>query len=201
MPGVTITLDKASLRSTQNMLAGIRNGLPKALAGAVNDTVKHTKSEVSRRIRESVNIKKQDIDKYIRRSWATANVPAAQVELDKGKRIGLEHFGARQTKEGVTYAIKRGGGRQSAPRAFVVPDTARKGAGLVFKRKPAGAGTADTNLVGRLPVFKLMGPSAWGVFVMSGMLEPTKEDTAENLEKNVRRRVNLALLRKAGAVQ
>ena len=186
---VYIDFDPKQLAAIETKLRDAKIKIPKVLAAAVNDTAKQEKVQISARIRERVNIKKKDIDKYISFSRASAGNTSAVLKLSKSARIPLKYFGARQTKAGVTYRIDKGGGRKLAAGAFG-PQIPRLG-GQVFKRVGKS----------RFPIRKLLGPSPWGVFVKSGMIRPTKTSIAANLRKNLERRAKFELLKKSGQIQ
>lgn len=186
---IRIDFDKAQLFAVKARLAAIKASVPKVLAAAVNDTAKQQKTKISTRIRERVNIKKKDIDPHINFRRATPSNPECVLRLSKTSRIGLKYFGAKQTKQGVTYSIAKGGGRKLAKGVFG-PKIPRLG-GQVYKR------------VGkkRLPIRKLRGVSPWGVFVKAGMENVTLYSAKVDLQNNLERRVRLELLRKAGKVK
>lgn len=194
MPSISVDFDKRQLAAVTKKLNDAKIKIPKVLAAAVNDTAKQEKVQVSKRIRDKVNIKKKDIDKHIHFSRASAANPACVLRLSKSTRLGLKYFGARQTAKGVTYKIDKGGGRKRLPHAFG-PGIARLG-GQVYERK-----VESGKRVARLPIRKLQGPSPWGVFVKSGMLGPTKESIEANLRKNLDRRVKFELLKKSGRIK
>ncbi len=195
MPSVAIEFDRAQLAAVISRLQGIKNGVPKLLMGAVNDTATQTKTRISSSIRDEANIKKKDLDPFI---WvqprATLTRPSAGVHLSKSSRIALKYFGARQTKVGITYQIMKAGPRKLALHAFGL-DIPRLG-GNVFRRK----GPIGGKLAGRLPIIKLYGPSAWGVFVKSGMIVPVKEEAQALLNKNVASRANFLVLKANGKI-
>lgn len=170
--------------------------LKQNLAGALYDTAKRIRTDMSGRIREHVAIKKQDVDKYIEINRPTADRLAAGVILRKSERIPLKYFGARQTKKGVTYKIAKSAeaaalmrnpkrtagnpsktGRERIPDAFG-PNIPRLG-GNVFKRIGKS----------RLPIVKLHGPSAWGVFVRLGLRKQLKKDAQAYLNDRLQRRI------------
>ena len=186
---ITIKVDEAKLAEVQGLLAHVRGGMGKALAGAVNDTAKVVKTEISSDIRERVNIKKKDIDPHIViNPRATPRLPSAKIRLSRSERLSLKYFGARQTKKGVRYRISKSGGRSRIPSAFG-PDIPRLG-GHVYRRtgKP------------RLPIIQLKGPSPWGVFVKAGLADKTQNRATAILEKKLNDRVRYLLLKQSGAI-
>ncbi len=207
---LTVSLDQSKLAALQRRLRGIKNGVAKTLAGAANDTAKHTRTSISRSIRDRIKIKKRDIDKHIKIRTANSNDtrPTATVTLSKSRRIGLQYFGAKQIGTraayrraknstnanflgggGVTYSI----GRKFAPGAFMGPKPGVKADSLyggVFIRVGKG----------RLPIKKLKGPSPWGVFVKAGLKTETLIEGKAEFDKNIERRVKYLLLKSKGVI-
>ncbi len=179
-PTLSITLSSAQLTAMRDKLKSAPKKVLAAVAGAINDTAKHEKTFISSLIREEVNIKKKDVDQYIKvqRATPTAKGLAAQVTLNKTARIPLKYFGATQTKKGVTYRIGKSGGRTRIPDAFGI-NIPRLG-GNVFRR------------VGkkRLPIVKLLGPSAWGVFTKHGMDKKLPPDADKYLSDRLKYRLD-----------
>lgn len=192
MPGqISVTIDPVHLLHLQSDLKGITNGLPKAIAGAINDTTKDEKVVISRKIRDRVNIKKRDIDPYITTKKATPSNLTGLIILSETKRIPLIYFKARfarKSRRGVSYQIAVDGGRKTLPHAFIAQ--MKSGHEGVFQR------------VGkkRLPIEELKGPSPWGVFVKSGLEHQTILDVQVLLKKNLNERTNFLLLRASGAI-
>ena len=186
-----IKVNDAQLREVTEALRDVPKGLQKALAGAVNDTVRSTVTFISTKIRDRINIKKKDIDPHLKRTKATVSRPSAAVKLSESERLGVKYFGAKQSKKGVSYKIEKGGKRQLIERAFI----AERIGGHVFKRQedpspPPGHRRKGTPvLVKRLKIFKKMGASPWGVFVKAGLEKVVVPDSAEKLQKNLDRKV------------
>lgn len=188
---ITITIDARSLARMKQELEQKPKLMRRELVRCINDTARHSRTEISSRIRERVNIKKKDIDKHIKVDLADGDHLEATVTLEKTARIPLKYFGARQTKKGVTYKISKGpappknakrrtgknGGKERIPDAFG-PKIPRLG-GNVFKR----AGKK------RLPIIKLLGPSAWGVFHKHGLREPTVEENRAFFRRRIEQRL------------
>ncbi|MCP4591821.1 MAG: hypothetical protein GY842_13880 [bacterium] len=183
---VDIQVDEAQLRDVEQLLRDVPRGTEKAVVGATNDTAKKVKTRMSKAIRDRVFIKKKDIDKHLRVRRATSGHPSATIVLSKSKRLGLQRFGARQIKKGVTYRISRTEGRSRIEGAFIV----KSRGGHVFKRKGAS----------RLPIGIRRGPSAWGVFLVADLGKQIEADAAQLLHDAVDRRVKFLLLKKAGKV-
>ncbi len=203
---ISVTIDPASLNNIREKFRKYPELLNKAAAGALNDTAKHERTFISSGIRERVNIKKADIDPHIKVGSASGKNLAATVTLRKTDRLSLKYFGATQTKNGVTYRIQRaqrdaGGGinkrqkpirgvrgntKDRLPHAFG-PNISNKLQGHVFER--AGPKVRLQN--GRIGqhIYKKFGPSAWGVFVQSGMRKLVKKDAKDFLAKRIKQRL------------
>jgi len=129
-----------------------KRDIPKVVGRSLDRTGKSVMALFSRRIRQRINLKKSVVDKSLktRRSSEIQNLVAlalgrAYVELIvSGRPIPLRDFAARQVKRGVTYSIRRGGGRKQytalGQQAFIV----RSLGGHVFVRRgpePPGPAT------------------------------------------------------------
>ena len=111
MIDVEIKFDDRKLKNIQQILAGIPNAMPRIVSRAINRTAGPAKTQISRAIRQEINIKAGDLNKKIKVQKATFTNWEARIKLST-KRIPLMKFAARQTKEGVTYKIKKSGGRK-----------------------------------------------------------------------------------------
>ncbi len=194
MPEVLIQFDPRQIQAIEGRLAGLKDGVPKALAGAINDTGTQERTQISKGIRQKFNIKKKDLDPLISVSpKATPKDLRGGVHLQKSKRPGLQVFGAKQIASGVSYKIEVGGARKTIPGAFMGPRPgvlATKLHGGVFIRKGKS----------RLPIVKLKGISPWAAFLKSGMLAPTTKDTEQRLMKNVEARTKFLILKANGEI-
>jgi len=184
-----VVVKRAQMRAMLQELESVPKAIPRALSGAINDTSKKEVTEISKLIRARTTIKKRDIDKHLRRDFSSPKKLEGGLSLEKSGRIALGHFGARQTKGGVTYKISKTGGRNLVPDAFG-PDIPRLGL-MVYKR--AGKD--------RTPLIKLYGPSPWGIVVKNDLQSVIGSDAQEVLTKSVARRVNLEVLRLRGEVK
>lgn len=196
---ITIDFDRTQIDAVVQRLHGIKVGVPKVLAAAVNDTAKQEKTQISAAIREKVNIKKKDIDPSITFTRATPDNPGSVLTLAKSKRLPLKYFGARQNARGVTYQIDKNGGRVLREHAFIVKSLG----GHVFLRKgdprPAKKGRYAGKM--RQAIIKLFGPSPWGVFIKAGLEKITVTNCRDLLRKSLDRRVKFELLKKSGAIK
>jgi hypothetical protein len=186
---IKITINQGMLARFQQKIKDHPKKAMKAVAGAINDTAKHEASLISKRIREEVNIKKADVDKYIHTTRATPERLAATVTLEKSKKIPLEYFSGRQTALGLTYRIAKSGGRTLVPHGFLAKGGSLGGHAFVRKFKNETKGKGSGPLVGRLGIRKLEGPSAWGVFEKHRMKKEIHDDAAEYLQNRINHRL------------
>jgi hypothetical protein len=218
MPEAEISFNPAQIEAIQSRLAGIKDGVPKALAGAINDTTKQTKTLISTEIRGKFNIKKKDLDKNINlgRNATPASLTSG-VRLVKTKRLKLGDFGAKQTSGGVSYKIQVGGGKGQIAHAFgpkiarlsnqvfvrdheFAPPKQGRYEGRVTKRAGKRSGPAGSRLVREQMAGPKRGVSAWGAFLKTGMLQPTVKASQELLDKNVEHRTKFLVLKANGQV-
>ena len=171
----------------QKAIAGTKRDLPKELSIALNATAKKVSTKMSKQVREELVIKAGDVKKSLAiKRKARPQSLGAVVQLSKSARLPLKYFGATQRKKGVGYKISKTDGRRIAPGAFI---SAKLG-GQVFKR----AGKS------RLPIFKLYGASAGGVYTKKYMEVETVRDGSIELRKQIQRRVRFVLLKKQGLI-
>ena len=125
---LTITVDT---RAVSALLNALPKEIEMATRGALNDTASHIRTVASREIRDKWNIKKKDLDPFIKVEKATRAKLEAKVEM-RANPIPLSKFGARQTRKGVSVEVHKGK-RKILKRAFF----AQMGSGHsgVFRRK------------------------------------------------------------------
>ncbi len=214
MTQVSIKVNDAYLRDVVAELQLAPGAIKRLRRAAAWDTAKQTKTHTSTLIRSAVKIKKKDVDKHIE---ANRQGEGAKVSLKESKRLPLRDFGARQTKRGVTYQIANVGGvtqgkgqsvtttrkgsRGRVPDAFIIEKNTKLGKPTRMG-KVANFGNHVFRRVGkkRLPIRKLWAVSAWGVVVKNDMVQPIAAKAEDDLENNIRRRVNLEVLRRTGKV-
>lgn len=195
-PMVTVEINEKQMRNYTQTLGDMSRKLPVVLVRSLNRTIKKAKVDTSRAIGREVRLKQGDIKKGIQIRKASKGRLVAIMKLSK-KRYGLIKFAARQLKKGVSYAIKRSGGRRRLRTAFrqTMPVRGHKG---VFRRKRPSTP--------RLPIMELRGPSIAGVFqggIMnrlfgtSKMARQIKKLIRRNLAKNIDGQIK-SILRKRG---
>lgn len=207
---IEIKVDKAKLRNIERMLAGVPKAMPRVISRGINRTISPAKTQISRGIRQEINIKSGDLNKKIKVDKATFAKWEGRIILST-KRIPLEDFGAKQTAKGVSYKIKKSGGRQVIESGFIATMTNVSGEKIsthrgVFTTKAFTHRVKKKNKTGtgyytsELPIQEKFGPSIGVAFERAGWLvKKVQDDATKNLEKNIDSQVRFLLSRrKAG---
>lgn len=194
MPGmVQVQLDERRLKRIERSLRDVPFGMEKAISRAINKVAVAARTLILRMITGQIAVTQRDLRRRsIRLRKASFGKLFAVVSV-RGGRIPLSRFGARQTRRGVTYRIRKTGGRSRIDGAFLA--TMPGGHTGVFLRR------ADESQPGgrvrRLPIDEKFGPSVPEVFtnireVLSGTFERL---LGERLDGEVTTQVNLILTR------
>lgn len=193
---ISIEIDAKQIKRLKDAVGKARKSLPKELAAAINETAKQGRTQMGRNIRSVVNMSKKTAEKALKvKEKATAANLRGVISLGKEQRkgFGLQHFGGRQNKKGVSYRISKTGGRKMVAGAFMGPkpgQLAPKLYGGVFKRVGKS----------RLPIVKLYGVSPFAAYAKNDFTKPDAVFITKGLQKNIERRINLNVLRANGLV-
>jgi len=148
MADVQVKFDERQLKRIRRMLRETPGKIRRVVPAAINRTARTTRTQLSRDMRQEVNVSARHIKRSLPLSKARGDYWSAQIDISD-RRIPLIGFsGARQTRKGVSYRIRKSGGRSLVESAFIqtMPQSGHKG---VYKRRgPA-----------RLPIDELHGPS------------------------------------------
>ena len=191
---IAIDINVKQLKELQKATNKAKKSFTKELAGAINAVSKKTKLQIGRDIRATVAMKKDEAEKPLSiAAKANAGSLKAVVTLKKTKRLGLRHFGAKQSKKGVSYKINKNGGRKFIAGAFQGPRPGvikQSWKGNAFKR------------VGkeRKPILHIQGVSAFGAYAKNELSGPQVKAINEELLKQMERRIKLNVLRANGLV-
>ncbi len=174
---MSIEVKAEQLQKADIWLANVKDGVPKALASALNRTAEHVAAEATRKARETYDIKATDVRRTIRITRATKNNLTAHVK-SLGSPIPLIQFNVRPSRPPkkppavLTASVKRSGGKP-IPGAFVT--TMKSGHTGVFER------------VGkqRLPIRELYGPPAPVMLNEPGVRQQIEEQAVIRLEKRL----------------
>lgn len=198
MADITIQFDEIQLKALQVEMRGWPQGLIRAMYLSINDTTKQVRGQMASDLTKTINMKRRDIVPLISRTFAKATKLSANVHMKESARVGLEKFGGKQTKRGVTYKIKKRGKRERIASAFGLGMAGEKGS------PPASVvlGHKVFRRVGksRLPIVRLHGPSAAVAFIGEELDKKTEGDADKLLFNNLNRRVRFLLLKKAGKI-
>lgn len=189
---ISIEIDARQLKQLRKAAESARKSFPRELAATVNKVIKRTKRNIGRDIRKMVNIKKEPSERPIKlKRTATAQSPTGIVGIDREKRLGLQHFGAKHDKVGVSYKIAKQGSRQRVPGAFMGPKPGVLAPALnggVFKREGKK----------RLPIVKLKGVSPYGAYAKNDFSATEVVTIQKNLATEMQRRIAFNILRANG---
>lgn len=119
------------------------------------------RTEARRDIQREYNLKAADINQRLNVRRASDGIAL----VGRASGINLIHFGARQTSKGVSYRVKKSGGRKTLAHAFI--RKTRKGAGpFVWMRGAPGSkytasAPGKNRYLGRhgYPIFQQFGPN------------------------------------------
>lgn len=179
-----ITLDIQGVKQLEKDMGEKAYRLPELLATSVNETAKKVKVQVNKNIREHLAVKAKDIRPMLEpRKRANKNSISALIVIDKEKRLSLKRFGAKQTKQGVSYTLSKKAGKRYVPGGFMGPRPgviAPRLNGHAFKRTGKG----------RTPIAKLHGASPWGAYVVNHLERITVVDGNKELTKQINRQLN-----------
>lgn len=191
---IVTKVEPSHITRMKEAIADTGRQLRKELAIAANAAARKGKSVVNKQIRTELVIKAKDLRPTIRMGRkANTDDITTSVSVSKTQRISLREFGARQTRKGVSYRVSKSSGRRTATGAFQGPSPKVR---LVRWRGHVFTRLKKT----RLPIAKLYGPSAWGVFVVGKKIDPSTEQIQAELVKQVERRIRFILLKKSGEI-
>jgi len=191
---ITIEINAKKLTELRKATEAAGKKFAPQLAAAINAVAKKVKLKIGRDVRSVIALKKDESEKPLKiEKKATPSMPQAVVRLRKTPQLGLEHFGAKQNKTGVSFKISKKGGRGRVARAFMGArpgsKTARWGGG-VFVRSGTERG----------PIHRIRGVSAYGAYVKNDFSGPQVAEINAELNKQMDRRIKLNILRASGLV-
>ena len=107
---LTIQADEAKIERVKRILGAFPRKAPMVMARAINKITVGARAEIVRGIAAEIAVKQSELRaRNVRVSKASYTRWSARVRVT-GRRIPLKKFGARQTRRGVTYRIRKGGG-------------------------------------------------------------------------------------------
>ena len=166
-----IKIDESQLRFIESNFDNLKGKMPNALANAINRSMEMVKTEALRQATSKYTIKKGELSDSIKFTKSSGGNLTARI-VSTGSVIGLDHFKLTPKTRGkykktVNSIVKKGEGG-SIPNAFIAYSDGRLGA---FKRKGEK----------RLPIERLMGPSAPQMLGEDSILEYLQRFMEEKL--------------------
>jgi Prophage minor tail protein Z (GPZ) len=188
---------RADLRHVELALAGIRNGVPRVAARAINRTLTTVRAEAARTIATDIGIPVTAVRKSLALTKANFATLRGVITIT-GRRIPLIELKAsgpepsRGRGRGVSYAI--GGERRRVGSAFIAE--MQSGHRGVFKRVGQSARRSAGAWSKNLPIVELRGPSIPHVAGQRRILEALKTLGARTLGKNLQSEIRFLLSRR-----
>ncbi len=134
---VSVTFDKAKLKELESVLAGVKNGVPRAASAAINRTVSTGKVRIARRIHGHINLRIGRIKEAMSVQKATVATMEGRIKFSR-RPIPLIDYGAKdEYPTGVTVTVRHDKGEERLNSAFV--RTMASGHEGVFIRRPASS--------------------------------------------------------------
>ncbi len=110
---------------------------PESFKKALNRTVRRMgtrfRKTAVKEVRTTYNVKAKKLKQYISAKTHYGKDGVKWIFYVRGRPLSLIHFGARQTRKGVSVKVRKDRGRRVIKGAFVAPD--KGGHFRVFKRK------------------------------------------------------------------
>lgn len=174
LPSLRIRFADDKVRAAEADLAGIRNGLPRAISGAINKLLKKTRTRTTQELANIVTVAPNNIRRRITKVDSTVKTLRGAVHIQL-RQIALINFkfkekrrkkkwGTAASGTGVEVQIFKNGPAQRFPHAFVAKGRRdQKGGGgnrHIFERVRSAAGKR----VARFPIVSLKGVSMMKVF-------------------------------------
>ncbi|MGL5756750.1 MULTISPECIES: phage tail protein, partial [Bacteria] len=86
-----VEISQSNLKEAAELLSGIKNGMGKATARAINHTTAKAKTQMKRKVGKDYYIKQGDVDKTLKVKKASWTNPFATV-TSKSRVLGLDKF-------------------------------------------------------------------------------------------------------------
>lgn len=160
--------------------------MKRAVAVALNRTAAGVQVEASRKIRETYNVSARELRRAfsVKKAWAGNLVATVRAS---GKSLNVIGFGARKTKKGVSFAIKKGG-RKRIDGAFIATINGYEG---IWMRKKQG----DGKLYPRLPIKAVTTVSVPGMFSTKDVEAALQTVSKDRFERELRAALRAAVLK------
>jgi hypothetical protein len=188
-----VVISAEQLQAVRRELGEVAAEAPKICRRGINRTGEDTLTVIAAAVAEELALGQHEIR---RRNLSLLRARDDRLEAVVrifGRRIPLMHFAARATRKGVTYRIRRAGGRSLAFHAFIA--TMASGHVAAFARRLIAG-----HRVARLPIGELYGPSV--VAAVEGIRELARDamerEIARRLEAHIDHELQYVLMRRRG---
>ena len=185
---IEVVVNRGQMRALRAMLREIPRDVPKVLTRALNKVAKSTHVKILRRISSEYAVSQRDLkEKNVFLIRANYKNLKAIIRI-KGRRIQILAFKAKQLKKGVSYKIKKKGGRKTvyafmeSPPGSKQSTTMASGHRGVFKRRGKS----------RLPIVELYGPSVPAIF------QNVQEFAANTFQREIGNKLGKEMMVQAG---
>lgn len=183
-----VSIDGKQLKQATIGLQFVQKNIPKAFSAAMNRVGQGVKTEASKKVRETYDIKAGDVKRYGNIRVTKANVGRLQLLLtSRGPNIPLIRFKTRPSKpparqpKVLTASVKKSGARKPIPGAFV--------AGM----KSGHIGAFERAGRRRTPIRELYGPAVPIMLNEPGVSEHLQEEAARRMNARLDHEVNRVL--------
>lgn len=163
------------------ILGGIKNAPNKAIHNVINRGLTTVKSQSSKMIRETYNIKQKDIknNQQMKFNKATSSNLVGEISF-AGNMIPLIQFNTRATSKGVTTSVMKGGGTR-LNHAYIT-DLGKYGVG-VFQRETTARDSSK----------QLYGPSTAHMMENNNVLPRVETLAQETVNKRIEHEITRIL--------
>ncbi|MBF0590301.1 MAG: phage tail protein [Magnetococcales bacterium] len=187
---MTLSVQVEGIDALKREMRLLGNNAPRVIRRTLNRTLTNERTFLSKRIRQEVILKAAIIKRHMRLNRARGQHFDASVRIF-GKPLGMENFGARQVRRGVSVKIRKNKPRELIHSGFRVrPGSKRLKAGTFFIRKRGRRGKR----VARLPIKRLLGPSVPAIVGENPkLLNEATDYGAERLTINAQRELDYEL--------
>lgn len=183
-----IGVDETQRKELAEVLANVRNGVPRAISGAINKVLPKARTRFVRAVGDRITVPAREVRERIAVKKASPATLEGTVTITR-KPIPLIEFRARQTKKGgVTVQVRKGQAREKFRDSFIAK--MKSGHEGVFRRRFKGKGR-----VARLPIDERFGPTVLGVIsgapgLLNEELAAAHEDLGRQIDSQVDRLLN-----------
>ncbi len=185
---IEVVVNRGQMRALREMLRIIPRDVPKALTRALNKIAKSTHVKILRKISGKYAVSQRELkNKNISLKRANYKNLRAVIKI-KGRRIQLLSFKAKQLKKGVSYKIKKRGGRKTVYAFMESPPGSKKQTTMASGHK----GVFRRRGKSRLPIVELYGPSVPVIF------QNVQEFAAETFQREIGNKLGKEMMIQAG---